>query len=276
DRRLRILNADGASTSRGVASLDDVVLAGAEPGVPGVAPGTSPAGYLPLDLFGIAPTAVGDEEILNFDVPAFVFAGATYTSIGLTSNGYAVVGGGGSEDISFEPPGGPDPARPNNVLAPFWTDLTGDGAPGIYAATLSDGVDTWIVVEWRLNLWGTTDLQSFQLWIGVNGTEDISFAYDPAALPDDPGMALAVGAENVDGSAGQYTTTPPTTDLRVTSSDPTPGDSVSYTVFAQGRVAGTGVVTSTMDADIQAGTTVVSTDVTVTRRRGHQGHTPRH
>jgi hypothetical protein len=276
DRRLRILNADGASTSRGVASLDDVVLAGAQPGIPSVAPGTSPAGYLPLDLFGIAPTAVGDEEILNFDVPGYLYAGATYTSIGLTSNGYAVVGGGSSEDISFEPPGAPDPARPNNVLAPYWTDLTGEGAPGIYAATLSDGVDTWVVIEWRLNLWGTTDLQSFQLWIGVNGTEDISFAYDPEDLPDDPGMAMAVGAENVDGSAGQYTTTPPTTDLLVTSSDPTPGDSVSYTVFAQGRSPGVGVVTSTMDADVQAGTTVVSTDVTVTRRRGHQGHAPRH
>jgi subtilisin family serine protease len=272
DGRLRILSATGATVSNGVASLPDVVLAGAQPGIPSVAPGIGPAGYLPLDLFGIAPTAVGDEEILNFDVPGFVYAGAIYTSIGITSNGYAVAGGGGSEDVQFEPPGAPDPARPNNVLAPLWTDLTGDGAPGIYIATLADAVNTWLVVEWRLNLWGTTSLQSFQLWIGVNGTEDISYAYDPADLPDDPGMALAVGAENLDGSAGQYYTTPPTEDLRVTSSDPAPGDSVSYSLVARGRFPGTGVVTSTMDADIQAGTTVVSTDVSITRRRGHHGH----
>ena len=278
DRELRILSADGATVRRGVASLEGVVLAGAEPGVPSVAPGASPAGYLPLDLFGVTPIPVGDEEVVNFNVPTYVFSGAQYSSIGVTSNGYAVAGVGTSEDIQFEPPGVPDVARPNNVLAPFWTDLTGDGgAPGIFAATLTDGVDTWLVIEWRLNVFGTTSQRVFQLWIGVNGVEDISYAYDPANLPGDPnGQALAVGAENLDGSDGQYFTTPPTEDLVVTSSDPTPGDSVTYRVFAQGRNPGTGTVSTSMNASTQAGTTIVSTDIEVTRRRGHHGHIPRH
>ncbi|MFN8198950.1 MAG: hypothetical protein U0R72_11560 [Nakamurella multipartita] len=43
----------------------------------------------------------------------------------------------------------------------------------------------------------------FQTWIGVNGTQDISFAYDPDNLPAAPGsQALTVGAENSDGSGG--------------------------------------------------------------------------
>jgi len=68
-----------------------------------IAPGASPAGgYLPLSLFGIAPIAgVGDETITNFNVPAYVFAGETYTRIGLVSDGYAVVGGGTGGDIQF-------------------------------------------------------------------------------------------------------------------------------------------------------------------------------
>ena len=41
----------------------------------GRGPGAGPAGFLPLDDFGITPVAVGDEEIVNFNVPPFVYAG---------------------------------------------------------------------------------------------------------------------------------------------------------------------------------------------------------
>jgi len=61
------------------------------------------------------------------------------------------------------------------VLAPFWTDLDGTGAPGVYVVALTDGVNTWTVVEWRVNVFGTTSPRVFQVWIGVNGVEDISY-----------------------------------------------------------------------------------------------------
>ena len=67
-------------------------------------------------------------------MPAFVYDGGTYTSIGVDSNGYVVVGGGDAEDNNCCQPVIPDTARPNNVLAPFWTDLDGTGAPGILRA----------------------------------------------------------------------------------------------------------------------------------------------
>ncbi len=248
----------------------NVALAGGVAGVPSVDPGSGPAGYLPLDAFGITPEPIGDEEFLNFTVPAFVYNGVTHNVIGVNSNGYLVVGGGTSEDNNCcNLPAGADPARPNNLLAPFWSDLDGTGAPGIFAATLTDGVDTWLVIEHRVNVFGTTSGRVFQTWIGVNGTQDISFAYDPANLPGDPaGQDFLVGAENSVGD-GDVTATLPTEDLVVTSSDPAPGASVSYTVRVKGHEQGAGVVTSEMDSADLPGVTMVRTNVAVSRPLGN-------
>ena len=88
-------------------------------------PTTGPAGgYLPLSAFGIAPIAgVGDDTITNFNVPTFYYGGEPYTRVGVVSNGYLVLGGGDSGDIVFRPQHFPNPNRPNNVLALWWTDL---------------------------------------------------------------------------------------------------------------------------------------------------------
>ena len=121
------------------AELTNVELAGAQPGVPD-GRARCLGGYISLSALGVAPVAIGDEQILNFNAPAFEFAGQEWTRIGIDSNGYLIVGGGSSEDNNCcNLPAGPDPARPNNILAPFWTDLDGTGAPGIFAATVSGG-----------------------------------------------------------------------------------------------------------------------------------------
>ena len=266
---LRVAGTDGDAewTSNRTAQLLNVPLSGRRPGVPAVDPGESVAGYLPLDDFGITPEAIGDEDILNFNVPAFEFAGESFSRIGVDSNGYLVVGGGSSEDNNCcNLPAGPDPARPNNVLAPFWTDLDGTGAPGIFAGTLTDGVGDWLVIEHRVNLFGTTDLQVFQTWIGLNGVEDISYAYDPGNLPTNGGQDFLVGAENAIGQ-GDMTAVLPTGDLRVISTDSAEGDVVSYIAFIRGQSVGTFPVTSSMVADGQPGITVVKTDITVNQRR---------
>jgi hypothetical protein len=244
--------------------LHDVELAGATPGVPSVDPG-SLAGYIPLDSFpGVTPFAIGDEEIINFDVPAFVYGGQTYTSIGVDSNGYVIAGGGTAEDNECcNLPSGPDPARPNNMLAPFWTDLDGTEAEGIFAVVLTDGVNSWIVIEFRLNVFGTTDLRVFQTWIGIDGTEDITYAYDPADLPADPNaQPFLVGAENILGQ-GDMEAVLPTEDLRVTSTDPVPGASVTYVVDVRGIRPGLGVVTTQMTSPDLPGTTIVTSEVQV-------------
>ena len=240
------------------------------PGAPSIAPGESPGGYLPLDDFGIDAIPIGDEEILNFNTASFLYNGLAYSTIGIDSNGYAVVGGGGAADNLCCPPGPiPNPGAPNNVLAPFWSDLDGTGAPGIFAGTLTDGTNDFLVLEWRVNAFGTADQKVFQVWIGLNGVQDISFAYDEANLPTDAGLSqpVIVGAENEDGSAGQDLGALPTEDLVVTSTDPIPGQSIVMQFAVQGIHKGTGTVTTKMTTPVLAGTTVVSSNVEVKRRR---------
>ena len=242
-RNLLIKGSAGATLIDARHTQLHVSLLGGQPGVPSVGPGDL-FGYIPLDAFGVAPVSIGDEDILNFNVPDFVYAGSLWNRIGVDSNGYVVVGGGTPEDNNCcDLPGGEDPERPNNILAPFWTDLDGTGTPGIYAATLTDGVDTWVVVEFRVNVFGTTSGRVFQIWIGVDGVEDITFAYDPANLPADPGFAFLIGAENAAGQ-GDLTADLPTQDLRVVSTDSVPGEAVTYVLTVRGQQEGTGTVTT--------------------------------
>lgn len=263
-KHLRVVSASGADVvSNRHVELDDVTLTPAQLGVPDVAPG-SLFGYLPLSAFGVTPIVVGDEDIVDFDVPTFEYAGVSYNQLSVDTNGYLVPGVATSEDNNCcNLPTGPDPAAPNNMLAPFWTDLDGTGAPGIFAATLSDGVDVWIVIEFRVNVFGTASQRVFEVWLGTGGFEDITFAYDPANLPADPaGQDFLVGAENAAG-AGDVVAVLPTEDLRVTSTPPTPGGSVSYTVTVRGQHPGTGAVTTEMTATGIPGVTVVRSEVVV-------------
>jgi hypothetical protein len=264
---LPIVSATGATVVNPLlAKKDGVALGGNHPGVPSIAPGVSPGGYIPLSLFGVAPVAIGDEQIVNFNVPDFIYTGAHFTRIGIDSNGYIVVGGGTAQDnLCCGQPPIPNTNRPNNILAPYWTDLDGTSDQGIRVATLTDGVHTWIVVEWQVDLFGTNTNKHFQVWIGINGTEDISFTYDPAALPGASPYDLRVGVENIDGTGGQEFTGALSQDLVVTSTPPTAGESVSYSVNVFGLLVGTSTVTSSMTTPVVPGTTVVRSDVQVTR-----------
>jgi subtilisin family serine protease len=227
-------------------------LAGAAPPTVSLGPGSSPAGgYLPLSLFGIPPiSGVGDDTITNFNVPAFTYAGETYTSLGVSSNGYLVVGGGSGPDNSINNQNFPNPTRPNNVLAGFWTDLNPGAAGAVRIGTLTDGSDTWIVVDWQgVREFSTAgNLHSFEMWLGVNSdanpAEDISFAYGPNTGNGDGGFA-SVGVENRFGNRGNNTYfngtgTLPTngTQLRVTSTPGAAGETHVVTYTAEGQKTG--------------------------------------
>ncbi|MBE2317673.1 cadherin-like domain-containing protein [Solirubrobacter sp. CPCC 204708] len=203
----------------------DAAVAGTPRGYPGVSIGADPGnvfGYIPLTAFGsntVLP--VGDEQTVNIDTPAFVYNGETFTRLGINSNGYLIPGGGEAEDNRSDPAFGT--ARPNGVLAPFWTDLDGTGKPGVLVNVLTDGVSSWLVVEWQVDVAGTDSERVFQAWIGVNGAQDVQYAYRFDTIAES-GLDLLVGAENLDGtlSAGLPRNALPTTDLRVWSAEPTP------------------------------------------------------
>jgi hypothetical protein len=170
---------------------------------------------------------MGDETLSVFSVPSFSFAGETWTQLGVDSNGYVVVGGAGINSIINQ--NFPDITPPNNVLAPFWTNLNPGAAGAVRIGTLTDGADTWIVVDWeKVRNFSTPTENSFEIWIGVNGDahpgEDISFAY--GAVGNGDGGLLTVGAEDKTGTVGDTyyfngTGTLPTsgTQLRVTTQD---------------------------------------------------------
>jgi hypothetical protein len=272
-RPLSIVDVEGADVvdARHV-RLHDVTLAGAAPGVPSVADGETPAGgYLDIGLppLNIAPIPIGDEQILQFDVPAFEFNGQTWTTFGVDSNGYLIAGETSSEDNECcTLPDGPDPARPNNMIAPLWTDLNGTGRPGVRVAVLTDGTDDWIVVQWNVNTFGTMQQQNFQIWIGLttntNPDQDISFSYAPGS-PGNPGMDFLVGAENVLGQ-GEIAAVLPTAPQVVSSTDAVPGDTAGYTLDVTSNRIGGAQVQTEMTASRIPGTTIVTTDITIVRR----------
>jgi subtilisin family serine protease len=224
---------------------------GALPPQVGIQSGSSPAGgYLPLSLFGVPlVSGVGDETITNFNVPAFLFAGQTYTRIGVVSDGYVVVGGGTAADVNFLNQSLPNTAPPNNVLAAFWSDLNPATAPaggGVRVSTLTDGVTTWIVVDFDRvpNFSSGAARNSFEVWIQVGAVQDITYAYGTVTSGD--GNLLTVGAENFLGNRGANyyyngtgTAVAAGTQLEVTAAPGAPGETKTITISAKGDKVGT-------------------------------------
>ncbi len=224
-----------------------------------------------LASIGSKPSTVGDEDGFDLDLtavglPAVVALGQTITRIGVTSNGYLVLGGlTGASDISFAPQVLPDPSRPNNVLAPYWSDLDGTGSPGIYADVVGDGTgNRWLVVEWDVHVFGDAAARRhFQVWLGLNGIEDVWFAYDGPQGPGSADVGLTVGAENEVGDQGAMLVSSTGSDIVVTSAPGAPGGSVTYTVTAAGRRAGSERVRTSVVSSAERGETIVVAPIAV-------------
>lgn len=249
-------------------------LAGAQPPDVAIGPGASPAGgYLPLSLFGIPPVSgVDDDTITNFNVPAFLYGGQTYSRLGFASNGYVVVGGGTGADISINNQYFPNATPPNNVLAPFWTDLNPGATGAMRIGSLTDGTNSWIVLDWdAVGEFSTGRMDSFEVWIQTGGTEGISYAYGPIGGNGDGGF-LSVGAENIFGNRGAnayYNGTGSLpfngTQLVVTTTPPTAGGSQVITFNAVGAKVGTWQNCANLTADLFQGTNISCFNEVVTR-----------
>jgi fibronectin type III domain protein len=238
---------------------------------PGIA-----GGYLPLSLFGIPPVAgMGDETAVNFNVPAFKYGSETYTRLGIVSNGYVVVGGtSGSADIAFDPVDLPNTARPNNMLAPYWTDLNPASGGAIRIGTLTDGADTWIIVDFEaVRLFGSATTTTFQMWIGVNGdahpVEDITYSYGANTGTGTP-EGLTRGAENRDGTSGKMIVPPPAnptpsgSSFRVNTTPPTAGGTAEITYKASAQFGGVYTSLASLTSNLTPGVTQVPVTLTVT------------
>jgi len=166
-----------------------------------IGPGTLPVGgYVSLTAFDLVPVAIGDNEYVNYNIPDFMYAGQTWTRIGVMRNGYIVVGGASDSDVEAGNSSLPDPTAPKNILAPFWIDLTDIETLTLYAAAVSTSTEWWIVVEWQVKHPGIDDLNIFQVWIGYYSPEDITFVYGEVTQP--PSGHVTIGANDVSGLIG--------------------------------------------------------------------------
>jgi hypothetical protein len=136
---------------------------------------------------------VGPHDIGFF----FDFYGQKYRQFYLDSNGY--VGFDGTQTMSY-PGDAPLPlsSRPNNLIAPFWTDL--DPSQGGTVRYLTVGRDT-LIVEWNnVPLKGTSAPQTFQLILRETREEKyIQFQY---AAVSSNSASYTAGIENADGTIG--------------------------------------------------------------------------
>jgi hypothetical protein len=231
-----------------------------------------PFGYVPLDLFGV-PTVggLGDDTLVNFSVPDYKFGAETYNRIAFTTNGYAVVGGGEAADLSARPQTFPNANRPNNVLAPLWTDLDLTPAQGgtLRVGTVSQSSTgrSWLVADWgNVPVFGTTQRQSFELWIQLGTTESITYAYG-TTTPPGATTGTNTGAENRDGTSGKNLGSFPASGsgLTVNTAGPTPGGSVTLAYNAFGRNAGEFDVLATLTSSLTSGGATKNVHVTVTK-----------
>jgi len=240
------------------------------PQVLALTPDGGPAGgYLPLSAFGTVPIAgMGDESFANFTVPTFTFGHEAYNQLMVDSNGYVVVGGGDSTDHNYSPVGRfPDPARPNNVIAPYWTDLDPSAGGAVRIDTLTDGTDSWIVVDWEnVPVYGTTNKRDFQIWIQYTNTEGIWMEYGSDMGPGDATATLEVGAENRDGSSAKTlgtNTVPSSSGYQVVMGSPTAGGTKTITYDLYGKRTGNFDVKALMTSDVTQGTAVAIVKVHV-------------
>jgi uncharacterized repeat protein (TIGR01451 family) len=200
--------------------------------------GSSPYGYVSLSDLGVGPLSCSscDEGAWSFGGLDFSYDGVHYDSLIMSVNGTIEAGTASGVASSYTNVSLPDAAPPNNLLAPFWTDLDLTGGGNCYIATLSDGTSSWYVAEWAgVPEWdqpGTA--HTFQVWIEV-GTDNIDFVYGGFS-PDLPG-SLTVGVEDSTGTTGDSyyydgTGTPPAVgeDLTVSVS---PGSTGSFTYQVQ-------------------------------------------
>jgi subtilisin family serine protease len=254
------------------------------PQVGSITANTGPAGgYLPLSVFGVTPIAgVGDDTITNFNVPTYYYGGEAYNRIGVVSNGYVVIGGGDTSDVNFFPQTFPNAARPNNVVAPFWTDLNPAAAGGgtIRIGTLTDGSTTWVVIDFnRVKNFSNATTHSGEIWArlaaGAAGTgpasEEWTVVYGTGAdagnaAAGDPGSAINWGAENRDGSSGKNVASAPAdgSGWRPVLSGPTAGGQVTIPWDITSKKDGMWNSIATMTSDQTAGSTQIVTPITVT------------
>ncbi|WP_199510878.1 carboxypeptidase regulatory-like domain-containing protein [Nucisporomicrobium flavum] len=146
----------------------------------------------------------GDNAYKSTALPfAFPFYGTNYSTAWVDTNGVLYFADpGASKPVSSSLP---DPAGPNNLVAPLWSDLLVDASSSVRTATIGKAPNRQFVVEWRdVQLsWNPGERFSFEVLLGEHG--GVSFTYTAAPDVSLGSSDATIGIENQGGTAGyQY------------------------------------------------------------------------
>jgi hypothetical protein len=148
----------------------------------------------------------GDEATLAIDLPfPFTFYGQTYTVIYLSTNGFGNFLGPRTDPFNTCIP---NPALPNALIAPFWTDLwiNRPGGPSdshVYTALLGEVGSQQFVIEYRnATFFGQpfTNVATFEMFLSESDNS-ISYQYNRADGLG-TGQGATVGIEDEAGAIG--------------------------------------------------------------------------
>lgn len=262
---------DGTSTSPIAydAGSNEVTWTGDLNGVTlSIGPSPAPMGYVSLGAEGVTPLGCPG----NCDDGGFIVSGLDITYLGeqyadgiLSVNGVLELGTASGIAASATNQNLPAGAAPDNLLAPFWTDMNLTDGGDWYQGVVTSGADSYDVFSWEnIPRFNDPTTYSFQIWL-ERGGDGIWFVYD--LIPAIP-AGLTVGFEDstaTNGSSYYFngTGTAPVvgTDLAVTTAA---GGSASLS-FEAVLAGGVGdIITNSVDASgaTESGTAIASSIVT--------------
>lgn len=165
------------------------------------------AAYGWIDTSSGTPIAMRDDDYAGPLPIGFTFSyyGKSYTQFYIDSNGFLSFADNGRSFVNYSKYGLPSPARPNNVIAPFWEDFDPSQGGTIRYQTIGSAPNRTLVVEWSgVPLFGdpSTMTQSVQAVL-YEGSNQIRFQY-PNTRSGTWGdlRDSTVGIENDDGVIG--------------------------------------------------------------------------
>ena len=148
-----------------------------------------------MDISGVGtPLGLGDDDSEEVSLPfTFEFYGEEKTSVTISSNGYLTFGTDGT-DFSNDPI--PDSNDPNDVIAPFWDDLSPNNGGEVYY--YHDAANNRFIVQYdNVPHFGSGGPYTFQVILYPTG----SIVYQYLAMASRTDEAT-IGIENADGSDG--------------------------------------------------------------------------
>ncbi|GLS24965.1 S8 family serine peptidase [Marinibactrum halimedae] len=193
----------------------------------------APFGYVPMSdfttPFGCPSNCDDGGFVLN--VPTFTYNGESYSQVIWSVNGTLQAGSVGGAPTSALNSPLPSTSPPNNLLAPFWTDLDmgsdGDGAEW-YVAVLTAGPNEYTIYEWNnIPLFGDdTRRYTFQVWVQNGDSGNIWFVYQN--MDDVDNINYSVGIEDETGLNGD------SYHFNGTGNTPTPGIDLEVSTLTGG------------------------------------------